>query len=209
VAANVAEAVVAGAEGAKSVLETDAMNKKIKTEEKHMKSHKNNLTSGVSAQFPAVILLAVLCTASCSVKKPAETTARPSPTVFAKPEEAGQALRSAATAKDENGLAKIMGPGSEAIFHSGDTAEDQATLDSFVAKYDRMNRWVTMTDGSKVLYIGADNYPTPRLGKMSFLRAASAGTNFWPSTRSRPLRTRRSFTTRSLTMTNPRTSTHR
>jgi hypothetical protein len=161
VVANVAEAVVAGAEGAKSVLETDAMNKKIKTEEKHMKSHKNNLTSGVSAQFPAVILLAVLCTASCSVKKPAETTARPSPTVFAKPEEAGQALRSAATAKDENGLAKIMGPGSEAIFHSGDTAEDQATLDSFVAKYDRMNRWVTMTDGSKVLYIGADNYPFP------------------------------------------------
>jgi Protein of unknown function (DUF2950) len=154
-------AAVAGAGGAKSISEIDAKNTKIKTEEKHMKSHKSNLTSGVPAQSAALVLLAVLCTASCSVKKLAETTASSSPTVFATPDEAGQALRSAAHAKDESGLAKIMGPGSEAILHSGDTAEDQATLESFVAKFDRLNRWVTMTDGSKVLYIGADNYPFP------------------------------------------------
>jgi hypothetical protein len=165
VVANVAAAVVvanAVAEGAKNISEIDAMNTKIKsqTEEKNMKSHENNLTSSVPARFPALILLVVLCTASCSVKKPAET-ASPSPAVFATPDEAGQALRSAAKAKDESRLAKIMGPGSEAILHSGDTAEDQATLESFVAKYDRMNRWVTMTDGSKILYIGADNYPFP------------------------------------------------
>jgi hypothetical protein len=155
--------VVAEAEGAKRVSEIDAMNEKIKsqTEEKNMKSHKSNLTSGAPAQSTALILLAVLCTAGCSVKKPAETTASPSPTVFATPEEAGQALRSAASAKDESGLTKIMGPGSEAILHSGDAAEDQATLESFVAKYDRMNRWITMTDGNKVLYIGSDNYPFP------------------------------------------------
>jgi hypothetical protein len=30
-----------------------------------------------------------------------------------------------------------------------------------VTKYERMNRWVTMTDGSMVLYIGADNYAFP------------------------------------------------
>jgi hypothetical protein len=119
------------------------------------------LTSGVPAQSAALVLLAILCTASCSVKKPEETTASPSPTVFTTPDEAGQALQSAAKAKDESRLAKIMGPGSEAILHSGDTAQDQATLESFVAKYDRMNRWVTLTDGSKILYIGADNYPFP------------------------------------------------
>ena len=130
-------------------------------EDKQMKTHKDNLTSGVPTQSPAVVLLALFCAASCSVKKPAETAASPAPTVFATPDEAGQALRSAAGARDESGLAKIMGPGSEAILHSGDAAEDQATLESFVAKYDRMNRWVTMTDGSKVLYIGADNYPFP------------------------------------------------
>jgi hypothetical protein len=163
VVAEAGAAVVAGAEGAKSLSEIYAMNTKIKsqTEEKDMKSHENNFASGVLAQSPALVLLAVLCTASCSVNKPAETTASPSPTVFATPDEAGKALQSAAKAKDESALAKIMGPGSAAILHSGDTAEDQATMDSFVAKYDRMNRWVTMTDGSKVLYIGADNYPFP------------------------------------------------
>jgi len=133
----------------------------LQMEDKQMKTHKDNLTSGVPSQSPAVVLLALFCAASCSVKKPAETAASPGPTVFATPDEAGQALRSAAGARDESGLAKIMGPGSEAILHSGDAAEDQATLESFVAKYDRMNRWVTMTDGSKVLYIGADNYPFP------------------------------------------------
>ena len=45
--------------------------------------------------------------------------------------------------------------------NSGDPAEDKAALQSFVAKYDRMNRWVTMTDGSRVLYIGSDNYAFP------------------------------------------------
>ena len=156
-------APVAAAEGAKSISEIDVMNTKIKsqTEEKDMKSHKNKLTSGVTAQSAALVLMALLCTASCSVKKPAETTASPSPALFATPEAAGQALQTAARAKDESGLAKIMGPGSEAIIHSGDTAEDQATLESFVAKYDRMNRWVTMTDRSMILYIGADNYPFP------------------------------------------------
>ncbi len=158
VAANVAAA--AGVEGAKSILEIDAMNTKINKEERHMNSNKNNLTSGVPAPSAALVLLAVLCTAGCSVKMPAETVSA-SPTTFATPDEAGQALRSAAGARDESRLAKIMGPGSEAILHSGDTAEDQAALESFVAKYDRMNRWVTMSDGSKVLYIGADNYPLP------------------------------------------------
>jgi hypothetical protein len=160
-AANVA-AAVAGAEGAKRIWKIGAMTTKIKsqTEEKHMKSNKTNMTSGVPARYAALVVLAVLGTASCSVKMPAETVS-PSPTAFATPDEAGQALRSAAVAKDENRLAKIMGPGSEAILHSGDTAEDQAALESFVAKYDRMNRWITMTDGSRILYIGADNYPFP------------------------------------------------
>lgn len=30
-----------------------------------------------------------------------------------------------------------------------------------VAKYDRMHRWVVITDGSEILNIGADNYPFP------------------------------------------------
>jgi len=78
---------------------------------------------------------------------------------YATPEQAGQALRAAAG--DANKLAQVLGPDSTAIVFSGDPAEDRAALAEFTAKYDRMNRWVTMTDGSRVLYIGADNYPYP------------------------------------------------
>lgn len=80
---------------------------------------------------------------------------------FATTEEAGHALQSAARANDESTLAQILGSEAKAILSSGDPEEDKASLASFVTKYDRMNRWVTMTDGNKILYIGADNYPYP------------------------------------------------
>ena len=77
------------------------------------------------------------------------------------PAEAGQALLAANQANDQEALARILGPESQAVLSSGDPAEDQASRQSFVAKYAQMNRWVTMTDGTQVLYIGADNYPFP------------------------------------------------
>lgn len=80
---------------------------------------------------------------------------------FSTPEQAGRALRAAAGADDEVALTEILGPDSKAVLFSGDPAEDKAALANFVVKYDRMNRWVTMTDGSRVLYLGADNYPYP------------------------------------------------
>jgi hypothetical protein len=85
----------------------------------------------------------------------------PAQMFFTTPEEAGRALEAAAAAGDEKALAQILGPESKAILNSGDAEEDQAALASFAKKYERMNRWVTMTDGSRVLYIGADNYAYP------------------------------------------------
>jgi hypothetical protein len=80
---------------------------------------------------------------------------------FATPEEAGEALQTAARSRDEATLVRILGPDSKEILNSGDAQEDEVALASFVTKYDRMNRWVTMTDGNRILYIGADNYPYP------------------------------------------------
>src|SRR5271154_505862 len=122
-----------------------------------MKSSTRNIAS-LRLYQSGVLLLAALSLAGCAAKKEASTT---DPTVFATPEAAGQALLAAAQAKDESALARILGPKSKDILSSGDPAEDQAGLESFVNKYERMNRWVTMTDGSMVLYIGADNYPYP------------------------------------------------
>jgi Protein of unknown function (DUF2950) len=66
-------------------------------------------------------------------------------TTFATPAAAGQALLDAARAQDEKALAKILGPDSPVILSSGDVNEDKKALQSFVGKFEQMNRWVKMT----------------------------------------------------------------
>ncbi len=80
---------------------------------------------------------------------------------FGGPAEAGTALRNAAQKGDESALSSILGPEAKVIMSSGDLKEDAAALQEFVSKYDQMNRWVLMTDGTEILKIGADNYPFP------------------------------------------------
>jgi hypothetical protein len=108
-----------------------------------------------------VLLFAVLCLLGCSKHTAATPKGTATQATFADPAEAGQALLAAMQTDDQNALAQILGPKSPAILSSGDPTEDRAGERSFVAKYHRMNRWAKMTDGSQVLYIGADNYPFP------------------------------------------------
>jgi hypothetical protein len=107
-----------------------------------------------------VVLLVSAFFLGCSKKQATTTTEAPQKT-FATPAEAGQALQTAVKAKDDSAISRILGPKAKTLVSSGDAAEDAAAVDSFGKKYDRMNRWVVMTDGSQVLYIGADNYPFP------------------------------------------------
>lgn len=87
---------------------------------------------------------------------------------FKTPEEAGEALEKAAKAGDQTTLSQILGQDANALLVTGDTDSDKAAMAEFSAKFDRMNRWVKMTDGSRVLYIGADNFAFPvPLGKQS------------------------------------------
>jgi hypothetical protein len=125
-----------------------------------MKSNAKNSTHEYSYLAAALTVLAVIFILGCS-KQTAETTAGSPQTTFSTPAEAGQALQAAAHANDDHALERILGPEAKALISSGDPVEDKAAMDSFAAKYERMNRWVTMTDGSRVLYIGADNYPYP------------------------------------------------
>ena len=126
-----------------------------------MNSKKKNSVTWGSVASAALLLLAAISLAGCSGSKPAPTTDASTQSTFATPADAGQALQAAAKAKDETALAKILGPSAKPILSSGDPAEDNATLESFVAKYDQMNRWVPMTDGTQILNIGADNFPFP------------------------------------------------
>jgi hypothetical protein len=113
-------------------------------------------------RFPIVVLVvaAVAFVAGCS-KKPGETaTAEPQKT-FSSPAEAGQALHAAVAAKDDKAVGQVLGTQGKQLVSSGDSSEDAQANEAFAKKYERMNRLVVMTDGSQMLYVGADNYPFP------------------------------------------------
>jgi hypothetical protein len=122
------------------------------------------LTRNTWRRAAVTFAMAAACAAfGCSKKSEA-----PSQASYATPEDAGQALVAAAKTADPAQLEKVLGPGSDPLYKSGDATADKAGLDSFIQKFNAMNRWAAMADGSRVLYIGADNYPFPeRLKKNS------------------------------------------
>src|SRR5271165_5790368 len=116
------------------------------------------MARGISGFLAAVVLVGLAVAGSNAATSASKDPAQDS---FASPDEAGKALRNAEQNEDEAALAKILGPDSKSILSSGDANEDKAALRDFVTKYDLMNRWVAMTDGSEILNIGPDNYPFP------------------------------------------------
>ena len=81
--------------------------------------------------------------------------------VFPSSAEAGAALAKAAKSGDETAVAEILGLDTKVLLSAGDKEADKAAFETFASKYEKMNRWVDMTDGSRVLYIGADNFAFP------------------------------------------------
>ena len=124
-----------------------------------MKLQAKNVTGSVL--LSGILLLGLINIAGMGAQTVTAAATDNTQKTFSTPGEAGQALRDAASTGDDAALTQILGSESKAILSSGDPAEDKAAMAEFTAKYDRMNRWVTMTDGSRFLYIGADNYPYP------------------------------------------------
>jgi hypothetical protein len=80
---------------------------------------------------------------------------------FPSPEDASNALATAAQNNDEKAMLDILGPDAKQIVSSGDDAEDTQGRANFVQKYQEMHRLVKEPDGTMALYIGAENWPTP------------------------------------------------
>jgi hypothetical protein len=151
-----------------------------------MKSQSKDSTTRRFRMSAVLVMLAVVFVLGCS-KKQAGTTAETPQATFNTPAEAGQALQTALRAKDNSAVAHILGPQGKTLVSSGDAGEDAAATESFAKKYDRMNRWVAMTDGSQVLYVGADNYPFP----IPLAKAASSKWYFDAAAGDEELRARR------------------
>jgi Protein of unknown function (DUF2950) len=121
---------------------------------------KKSLTTDRVQSIAVVVMVAVVFVLGCSRKQNNPTAETPQKT-FATPAEASQALQAAVQAGDDKTLTQVLGSKAQKLVMSGDPAEDKSAANSFTRKYDQMNRLVAMTDGSQVLYVGADNYPFP------------------------------------------------
>jgi hypothetical protein len=80
---------------------------------------------------------------------------------FSSPEEASAALVAAAQNNDEKAMLEILGPAGKQIVSSGDPTEDAENHANFARRYQQMHRFVKEPDSSVVMYIGAENWPSP------------------------------------------------
>jgi hypothetical protein len=106
--------------------------------------------------FGLLLLLSVIALAACSKSDKPDTA---SASVFASPDDAGNALVAAIKSGDQNSLAAIFGPDSKQIISSGDAVEDKNGATAFAKGYETMHRWRKIADGAQILLVGADNFP--------------------------------------------------
>ena len=99
-------------------------------------------------------MLALGASLACKSQKPEVSG-------YATPDDAANALISAAKTGDQNVLLAIFGPESKDLLYSGDPVQDKNAVSEFLSRYDVMHRWRKMEDGSQVLVVGADNFPFP------------------------------------------------
>ena len=123
-----------------------------------MRRTKLNFDGFQGANLPILIVLAAILMAGFCSRSMAQ---QPGQKTFASPEEASNALVVAAQNNDEKTMLDILGPDGKQIVSSGDDAEDAQSRANFVQRYQQMHRLVKEPDGKTILYIGAENWPTP------------------------------------------------
>jgi hypothetical protein len=126
-----------------------------------MNSNTNKTNSWKHIGIFAAVALAILAIGVVQLKATKLALAKDTEMTFQSPSDAGAALAQAVQSGDELAVAKILGLDTKALLTTGEKEADLAALKVFASKYERMNRWVDMTDGSRVLYIGADNFAFP------------------------------------------------
>ncbi|HTV65197.1 MAG TPA: DUF2950 domain-containing protein [Bryocella sp.] len=80
---------------------------------------------------------------------------------FANPQDAGKALYEAAKSGDKSAIEAVLGASSSKILSSGDEVQDKNGRDTFIQRYEQMNRWAKEVNGEETLIVGVDNWPFP------------------------------------------------
>jgi Protein of unknown function (DUF2950) len=120
-----------------------------------------NKTSWKKFAFVGVLVLAAMIALVVKLDPRTSVFAEETQMTFQSPTEAGATLAKAAQSGDESALTKILGQEATTRMTPGGAEKHKTAMEAFVTKYKEMNRWVDMTDGSRVLYVGADNFAFP------------------------------------------------
>jgi hypothetical protein len=110
------------------------------------------------ANLPILAAVAILLAGCFPTRSVAQQSGQKT---FSSPEDAANALVAAAQNNDEKAMLDILGPDAKQIVSSGDDAEDAESRAGFVQRYRQMHRLAKEADGNTILYIGAENWPTP------------------------------------------------
>ena len=124
----------------------------------HMRRTKLNFDKFHWANLPKLAAVAILLTWCLPTRSMAQQQGQ---RTFSSPEDASNALVTAAQSNDEKATLDILGPDGKQIVSSGDEIEDAHNRANFVQKYQEMHRLVKEPDGTTTLYVGAENWPMP------------------------------------------------
>lgn len=80
---------------------------------------------------------------------------------FASPAEAATAFVAAARKHDVRGLESLLGPNGQDVIESGDSVEDNAALDQFIAAYDMKSELVPDSPEKTTWHLGAGDWTLP------------------------------------------------
>lgn len=126
-----------------------------------MESNANKTAKWKQVALIGVLALAAIAILVVKFETKISALAQKAQMTFQSPAESGATLAKAAKTGDEGTLAHILGMETKTLLSTGDEEADKAAMEAFASKYEKMNRWVDTTDGSRVLYVGADNFAFP------------------------------------------------
>jgi hypothetical protein len=104
--------------------------------------------------------IAVLMAGFASLCEASPPSAHSDQPTYQSAEDAVGALVRALQSGNEQTVEQVLGAENELV-SSADPAADELDREQFVQKYRQMHRLVRQSDGTKILYIGAENWPFP------------------------------------------------
>ena len=107
-----------------------------------------------------VATVAVLMAGKAPVSQSLAASAHSGQPTYLSAQDAAGALFHALQSDDERAVQKVLG-GDHELISCADAAADKLDRERFVQKYSQMHRLARQSDGSQVLYIGAENWPFP------------------------------------------------